>query len=307
MYISYDSYRVFYYVAKHKSFTQAAEVLLNNQPNITRTVKNLEAQLGCTLFIRSNRGVQLTPEGEKLYAHIRIAFEHIKAGEDELALDKSLHGGVITIGVCYVAVHCFLLPVLKRFRQLYPGIRIRLSNDSTPQALNALKNSLVDFAVVLSPSVTDKAFKERPLKTIHDVAVCGSAFSELADKTVSLSDLADYPLIALPSSTQTHDFYTNLFTERGIRFSPDIEAISAAQILPMVKNDLGIGFVPEEFIRSEKDQQSFFVLNLAEEIPPRYICIVKRTDTSLSPAAKELERMLLLSRDVDRNTQETNH
>ncbi|MBQ2755093.1 MAG: LysR family transcriptional regulator [Oscillospiraceae bacterium] len=295
MYISYDSYRVFYYVAKHKSFTQAAEVLLNNQPNITRTIKNLEAQLGCTLFIRSNRGVQLTPEGEKLYAHIRIAFEHIKAGEDELALDKSLHGGVITIGVCYVAVHCFLLPVLKRFRQLYPGIRIRLSNDSTPQALNALKNSLVDFAVVLSPSVTDKNFKERPLKTIHDVAVCGCAFSELAERPVSLRDLEDYPLISLPSSTQTHDFYTNLFTEKGIRFSPDIEAITAAQILPMVKNDLGIGFVPEDFIKSESDQNSFFVLDLKDNLPERHITLVKHSDRTLSIAAKELEKMIIAS------------
>ena len=67
----------------------------------------------------------------------------------------------------------------------------------------------------------------------------------------------------------------------------------------MVKNDLGIGFVPEEFIRSEKDQQSFFVLHLAGEIPPRMICMVKRTDTSLSPAAKELERMLLLAKNTD--------
>jgi len=293
LYISYDSYRVFYHVAKHKSFTQAAEVLLNNQPNITRTIKNLESQLGCTLFIRSNRGVQLTPEGEKLYAHIRIAFEHIKAGEEELALDRSLHGGVITIGVCYVAVHCFLLPVLKRFRQLYPGIRLRLSNDSTPQALTSLKNSLVDFAVVVSPSITDKVFKERPLKTIRDVAICGSAFSDLAEKSLSLRELSDYPLISLPSSTQTHDFYTKLFSDHGIRFAPDIEATTAAQILPMVKNDLGIGFVPEDFILNETDQRNFFVLDLEDNIPSRTITLVKHTDRTLSIAAKELEKMIL--------------
>ena len=47
MEINYDYYRIFYYVAKYKSFTQAAHVLLNNQPNITRSMNNLENQLGC--------------------------------------------------------------------------------------------------------------------------------------------------------------------------------------------------------------------------------------------------------------------
>ena len=57
MYVSYEHYRVFYYVAKCGNVTQAAKLLLNNQPNVTRTIKNLEAELGCTLFSRSNRGI----------------------------------------------------------------------------------------------------------------------------------------------------------------------------------------------------------------------------------------------------------
>ena len=70
MNISYDSYRVFYHAAKYGGFTQAANALGGNQSNITRTIKNLEAALGCKLFVRSNRGAQLTPEGKKLYAHV---------------------------------------------------------------------------------------------------------------------------------------------------------------------------------------------------------------------------------------------
>ena len=79
--ISYDYYRTFYYVAKYKSFTGAAEALLNSQPNITRTMKKLEKELGCTLFVRQRHGIALTPEGEKLYAHISVAFEHISYGD----------------------------------------------------------------------------------------------------------------------------------------------------------------------------------------------------------------------------------
>ena len=74
MNISYDSYRVFYYAAKYKSFSQAAAALYSNQPNVTRTIHRLEAELCCSLFSRSPQGVKLTPEGEKLYAHIAAAF-----------------------------------------------------------------------------------------------------------------------------------------------------------------------------------------------------------------------------------------
>ena len=62
MVISYDAYRTFYTVAKLGSFTRAANALMSSQPNLTRTIRNLESVLGCTLFVRSNRGVSLTPE-----------------------------------------------------------------------------------------------------------------------------------------------------------------------------------------------------------------------------------------------------
>ena len=68
MYISYDYYRIFYYVAKYGNVSQAAKLLLNNQPNMTRTIKKLEAELGCPLFLRSKKGMKLTPEGESLIA-----------------------------------------------------------------------------------------------------------------------------------------------------------------------------------------------------------------------------------------------
>ena len=109
MQISYDYYRTFYYVAKLQSFTKAALALGGNQPNITRTIKNLEHTLGCTLFSRSNRRAELTPEGEKLFAHVSVAFEHLEAAEKEIALDRSLQSGIVTVSASESALHCFLL------------------------------------------------------------------------------------------------------------------------------------------------------------------------------------------------------
>ncbi len=290
MYISYDYYRIFYYVAKYKNVSQAAKLLLNNQPNMTRTIKKLEAELGCPLFLRSKKGMQLTPEGERLYEHIRIAIEHIDAGESELTESRNLQSGTVYIAASEVALRCLLLPILKKYRILYPGIHIRISNHSTPQAIGALKDGSADVAVVTTPTVHTASLLETPVKPITEVAVCSPYFKDLAGKRVSLSELTDFPLISLGKDTKSFEFYSALFSAHGLPYKPDIEAFTADQILPMVQADLGIGFVPEEFL---KDIGGICTINLKEQIPKRNIVIIKRKEQPLSVAAKELEHMIL--------------
>ena len=70
-----DYYRIFYYVAKYKSFSKAARMLDNNQPNITRCMNILESELDCKLLNRSHKGITLTPEGNTLYSHVSIAMK----------------------------------------------------------------------------------------------------------------------------------------------------------------------------------------------------------------------------------------
>lgn len=291
--ISYDYYRIFYYVAKYKNITQAANAMLYNQPNVTRAIKNLESELGCTLFVRTNRGVSLTPEGEKLYGHVAVAFEHIENAQRELTRDRGLQSGMIAIGASEVALHCFLLPVLKQFRGLYPGVRVRVSNYSTPQAVEALKEGLMDLAVVTTPVDLPKFTKKTMLKHIQETAVCGAAYASLSDKPLSLRELTKYPLICLGAQTKTYELYRAWFSQNGLALTPDIEAATADQILPMVRHDLGIGFVPEEFLLEEPQSSGVYRLRLTQPIPSRSVCMVKRMDRSLSIAARELEKMIL--------------
>ena len=86
MNISYEYYRIFYYAAKYRNLTLAAEMLHSSQPNISRTIRLMEEELGCRLLIRSNRGISLTPEGEKLYSHVRIAVGQLQRAEEELEM-----------------------------------------------------------------------------------------------------------------------------------------------------------------------------------------------------------------------------
>lgn len=293
MNITYDYYRIFYYVAKYQSFTLAANALYSSQPNITRSIKRLEFDLGCTLFIRSNKGVELTPEGEKLYSHIKVAFEHIQAGEEELSLEKTLQSGLISISVTEIALHCLMLPVLKDFHKTYPGIRIKISNHSTPQALNSLKIGLSDIAIVTSPVDVSRPLKVIPLKPIKEVAVCSLYFSELAGKELTLEELTNYPLISLEKQTKSYEFYSNYFVKYGLTFNPEIEAATTDQVLPMVKNDLGIGFVPMEFIENDIDKNNLLVLDIKEKIPQRNICLVTNTERPSSIVTRELEKNIL--------------
>lgn len=301
MYINYDYYRIFYHVAKCGNFTQAANVLLCNQPNITRTVKNLENALGCTLFIRSNRGVRLTPEGEKLYAHIQIAVEQIQAGEEALASDKSLQSGTVTIAASEVALRCFLLPVLRRYRELYPNVRLRVSNHTTPQAIDTLKNGLADLALTTSPIHAEPALYVESIQKIREIAVCGTAFAELTKHPVALKELIKYPIISLGAQTKTYAVYTNWFMQNGFTFAPDIEAATADQILPLVKSNLGIGFVPQAFL-TEAGENAVLPIHLTVPVPDRSICFLKRTDRPLSIAARELEHMIRNAKNSDKES-----
>lgn len=290
MYIAYDYYRIFYYVAKYGNVTQAARVLLNNQPNLTRAVKTLESELGCPLFIRSNRGMKLTPEGERLLRHIRIAIENIEAGEAEIIESRNLERGSVFVAASEVALHCVLLPVLKKYRSLYPGIKLKISNHSTPQAIDAIKNGFADIAVVTTPTLPSAMLEEITVRKFREVAVCSSAFSELWGRKVSFEELLSYPLISLGTQTKSYELYSEFFAGEGLRYQPETEAATADQIVPMVKANLGIGFVPEEFLEGI---EGVSVIETENPLPEREIRVVKRCEQPLGIAAKEMEKLIL--------------
>ena len=242
-----EYYRIFYYVSKYGSFTRAAEVLGSNQPNVTRSMNALEHSLGCKLLLRTNRGVSLTPEGERLFSHVEVALEQLQSGEEELSDATGLKSGCVTIGASETALHGFLLPVLGAFHRAYPGVRLRISNHSTPQALAALRNGLVDVAVVTSPTEDTSGLHIEPLGQFEEVPVCGPSLMRLCGQKLTLADLAAYPFISLGHETASYAFAYNLFAENGVAFSPDIEVATSDQILPLVRLDLGVAFLPEAF------------------------------------------------------------
>lgn len=290
---SLDAYQTFYQVARYHGFTQAAAATHASQPNLTRTVKNLERELGCTLFVRSKKGVKLTPEGEKLYIHAAAAVEHLETAEAEIAADRGLAAGYVNIAATEVALRCALLPVLKQFRQQYPGAHVRVINSNTPQAVDNLTDGLADLAIVTTPLEENRSIVSRKIRSMQEVPVCSIAFAARLSNTVTLEELSRYPIIGLGAHTGSFEFFANVFAEKGLEFKPEIEASTADQIMPMIESDLGIGFVPAEFLEHSTDRERLRVLRLDTDLPSRSICMLKRRHDTLSLAAKTLEKMLL--------------
>ena len=290
MNINYEYYKIFYYVAKYKNMTKAAIILNNNQPNISRTIKLLENELGCQLLIRSNRGIHLTPEGEKLYSYVKAAVEQIQNGEDKIMKATHMEKGNITIGVSETALH-MILPVLSLFKKKYPDIRIRIINHLTTQAIDSLKNRTVDFSIVASPINIDKTLISYSITQFHDILIGGPAYH--FNDILSLKDITSFPLICLREDTMTYQFYDHFYQQYNLNLKPELEAATTDQILPMIKNGLGIGFIPEIYVKEAMKNKEVYEIKIKESIPKREIYFIENEIYPLSIAAKEFKNMLI--------------
>ncbi len=294
MNVNYEYYRAFYYVAVYKSFTKAAAALQSNQPNITHTINRLESELNCKLFIRNTRGVRLTPAGEELFQHVKVAVEQFQQGEEKITQNSDLTRGSICIGASETALNVYLLPKLKHFHLNYPDIRLRILNHSTPQAVLAVKNGEVDFAVVTTPTTsTTPPLKQVILADFHEILIGGKSFAHLTDKSLSLSEIQNYPFIGLGRDTMSFHFYNEWFLKHHLNFQPDTEVATSDQILSLVKHELGLGFLPKPMAAAPLTHHEIVSIPLSESIPIRHICIIYDTKRPLSRAAQELKQLIL--------------
>lgn len=287
--ISYDYYRIFYFVAKYGSFSSAAEVLGSNQPNITKLINKLEAQLDCKLMLRSNKGIRLTTEGEKLFAHVDVAYHQLQQAEQELSSQQALSTGTVRIGATETALHGILLPVLADFHRKYPGIRLMIANHSTPQAVAALKRGAVDFAVVTTPTDAPPDVNQTVLLEFRECLISAVP----AAKELSLSELVRYPIVGLGKHTKTYDFYSQLFLAHHLEWQPDIDVATEDQILPLVKAGLGVGLLPEFMAEEALAKGTVFQIKLKEEGPSRQLVLLEMNGQHQPPAVQRLRELLI--------------
>lgn len=290
--INFELYKIFYYCADSKSFSNAAQKLYITQSAVSQSIKSLEKQLGVTLFYRKARNIQLTSEGELLFSYTQQAFNFLKAAEGKLQEIEGLRAGEIKIGVSDSICKYFIMPYIEKFGKLYPKVAIKVINRTTPQLLEVLKSGLVDIAITTLP-VNNKIFTSTPFIRVNDIFVASNKFSHLQNKKIELKELMQYPLVMLPSESSTRKTIDTFFSNHDLVCSPEIELESLELLIEFAKIGTGIAYVLKESALDLIINKQLFEIKLNEPLPSREIGIVKMKNVVLSKAVNTFIDILL--------------
>ena len=274
MNIDFELYRVFYTVANNGNITKASEELNISQPAISKSIKNLEEQLGGNLFVRTKRGVILTDEGKEFYSYIKQAIEYINNAENKFTELVNLETGCIKIGVSATLTKEFLLPYLEKFHEIFPKIDIQIITNISSELLPKLRNGLID--IVILNLVRENYGNDIDIikcKKINDCSVVNQKYLDLVNKDLSIKDLNKYPLILQTKGSNTREFLDNFASAYDIVLKPNMELASYSLVLEFAKIGLGIGYVTKDYIKNELKKNELYELKIKEKIPSRYIGI----------------------------------
>ncbi len=286
--INLEYYKIFYYVASYKSITIAAEKLSISQPAVSQAVKHLEADLSCTLFVRTPKGVRMTKEGEMLFSYVQRGYETILSGEKKLLEMLNLEKGEICIGASDMTLQFYLLPYLEQFHEKYPKIRVTVTNAPTPETLKHLADGKIDFGIVSTPIEPHPHLKVTAVKEISDIFVAGKKFEHLKGKRLSYHKLEQYPVMCLEGATSTRRYVEEFLATEGVALKPEFELATSDMLIQFAIRNLGIASVVSEFAAEQMKNGTLFALQFDGEIPKRQFCIVADDRVPLSAAAAKL-------------------
>lgn len=292
MNINLEYYKIFYHVATEHSITGAAKKLCISQPAVSQAVKQLEQGLGVELFTRRAKGVSLTRAGTLLYSYVGNGYETILAGEEQLAKMKNLEYGEVRIGASDMTLQFYLLPYLERFHQLYPEIKVTVTNAPTPQTIDHLNQGRIDFGVVTKPIEVDSQFDVFEVRKIQDVFVAGDKFQDLRGEKLDFDKLTELPLICLEGDTSTRTYVDSYLAQNDVVVTPEFELATSDMIVQFARRNLGVGCVVEDFAKEQLENGELFRLEFKKTIPEREMCLIVDNRASMSVAATKLRELL---------------
>lgn len=294
-----EYYKVFYYVAKHKSLTAAAGELAISQPAVSQSVRQLETSLGVKLFTRASKGVRLTKEGEMLYGYVAKGYEQIMLGEQKVRQMLNLDLGEIHIGASDMTLQYYLLPHLERFHEKYPGIKVVVTNAPTPETLRNLREGIIDFGVVSTPFDAGDEIQAIVVREIEDVFVAGRKFIPYKNRMLDLQELEHMPIICLEGETSSRSYIDNFLLQNHVEIKPEFELATSDMIVQFTLRNLGVGCVVRDFASEYLDSGQLFELRFNQIIPKRHFCVVTDARNPVSAAAQNLLELVYESQGME--------
>ena len=292
MNISLDYYKIFYVVAKTGNITKAANELMISQPAISKSIKQLEEQLGGQLFVRTKRGVVLTEEGQEFYKYIEQGLEYINNAENKFSEMIHLETGLIKIGISTTLTKQFLLPYLDIFHKMYPGIKIQIQTAISTKLFSLLRQGLLDIVIVNLPVEKVNDIEIVKVREVQDCFIVGDAYKYLTNKKMTLEEITKYPLVLQTQGAVTRRFLDDFGAKNGITFNPDMIISGFSMIVEFTRIGFGIGYTTEDYIKEELRNEKVFKLDVVPSIPKRGIGICTSKKTIPSFCTKKLMEII---------------
>lgn len=273
-------------VARHRSFTKAAQVLHITQPTISKMVKTLEDELGVTLICRSAKQIELTDAGQAVFSQAQQVLASFQNLTSELADVMNIKKGHIRIGLPPIASSSIFPRVIGEFSKAYPDINLQLMEVGSKMIEKGIEEGTLDIGVVCSlPKEQDNfamiSFIEDPLMLIvnheHPLA---------SENQVDFSDLKNESFVLFREDFSLHDRIVERCIQSG--FQPKILCESSQRdfMTEAVAANLGIALLPKK-ICDELDSTRIKAIAVGE--PPLYLqlAVIWKKDKYLSFAARE--------------------
>lgn len=274
--VNLELYRVFYTVAKCGSLTKAAEELYISQPAVSQSIKQLENQLGTTLFNRTHRGMELSERGGKLiFSKIEQALALFGEAETTISQVNSTATGTIRIGASDNIFEYFLADKIVEYREKFPAVKIELCSDITPRVLDKVKANQCDVAFVNMPVEIDhELVLHGNCMRLSDIFVTSDKYSELKKGVVTMKQLKKYPLVMMEKKTIARKVWDEFFQMIGVDMQPSLEIGDWDLMKRFVINGMGVGIIPREYAEHRLADGSMFEIQTDPALPARSVGMV---------------------------------
>jgi LysR family carnitine catabolism transcriptional activator len=276
--------KAFLAVAQLENFTRAAVHLHVSQPALTVQVRQLEEALGVMLFDRNKRRVALTQAGRELLLpleRILVDTEAVMSATRELT---GMRRGIVTIAALPSAAAGLLPVAIRAFREMYPGVVVRLNDVVAGSVAELVKSGEVDFGVG-SQLRFDPELDVEKLLTDQICAFVPASHLLARKRALTLRDLALYPLILTGRNSSVREICERAFELNGLSVQIACEANYMSTAIAMVHAGLGIALLPASAVNSGPCG-NLSVMPIRSSALTRHVCIMLSRGRAPSIAAR---------------------
>jgi DNA-binding transcriptional LysR family regulator len=289
--VTFRQLKVFEAVARHLSFTRAAEELHLTQPAVSMQVKQLEGVVGLPLFEQMGRRIHLTEAGAVIHHYSRRIAETLVEVKQAMEEIKGIEGGRLHITVAST-VNYFASRLLSDFCRQYPGVRVILDVTNREGLLSTLEKNETDIALMGKPpdtvDVDAEPFMDNPL------VVIAATDHELAGRRrISLGRLREETFLMREQESGTRMAMERFLSEKDIALSSTIEMTSNEAIKQSVQAGLGLGIVSAHTVELEVEVGRLVILNVDSFPIMRRWYLVHRKGKRFSAAASAFKEFVL--------------